>query len=759
MQSFGSFCGAVILLLATLANADVTIRSVIASDSASRVVISWEAVPGKVYVVKTKTNLEEAWVSAVTEPYQLTAVTNTLSYSFPVTLPMEFFRVTKVDSEAPEIQHAAPNDGGIAVSRRASLQVFLRDETGIDPDTIVLTLKNGPNITLSDSRLAFTNGVLSYTPADGETFGDLGEIVNVGLSVCDTLGNCARNLGWSFQLELAAIFSTNIVYVGRAASPSRLASMGAALTLVATNGDTFTFRYSGVTSGLTNGQHLIDSDLQRGYTRTVVEFTECPDSNTVAVLTRPTKLAELLEQGSFSSSGSYTQRLDSIQPTGIATIELPFEHDFPIKQNLDLAHVLYDDENFMVEIASGSELTLSASLSIGGNFRNFRLTEFVATVTGQADFDLNVHARAKSGWSHDGVMPLIQPIRRVYGGVIGVVPVWLEVVWEFNLGYSAGFQAQADFTAGVRASKEILMERRFDGTNWYKVSDNARPTFAITGPTWEIEGSASLRAYVQPKVTLFVYSIAGVFADLQPYLELPGRLQLNPYYWEADLYSGLQATLGLDLRVWDDHWGELPNQTFDLIPRAQLWHRSLTIEPPEIIAHPQNQRVGTGRSADFTVVARGTQPLQYQWQRNGLNLSDDYRISGSRSSTLRIASSEPSDAADYRVIVRNQAGSLTSSSATLTVVPFRPILKGAWPGYTRGEAVSIAISGRYAYLVWPNGLHILDVSNPANPIWVGQFEANNSVNAAQVVGRYAYLAAGEAGLQIVDIGDPRNPLQ
>src|SRR5205823_7955964 len=38
---------------------------------------------------------------------------------------------------------------------------------------------------------------------------------------------------------------------------------------------------------------------------------------------------------------------------------------------------------------------------------------------------------------------------------------------------------------------------------------------------------------------------------------------------------------------------------------------------PTITTQPANQTVTTGQTATFTVVAAGTAPLTYQWQKNG----------------------------------------------------------------------------------------------------------------------------------------------
>lgn len=86
-------------------------------------------------------------------------------------------------------------------------------------------------------------------------------------------------------------------------------------------------------------------------------------------------------------------------------------------------------------------------------------------------------------------------------------------------------------------------------------------------------------------------------------------------------------------------------------------------QAPTITAQPQNQTVTVSSSAIFTVSANGTQPLAYQWQRDGAN------IQGATSANLTIASTTMSDAGSYRVIVSNSVGSATSNAATLTVNP------------------------------------------------------------------------------------------
>jgi len=85
---------------------------------------------------------------------------------------------------------------------------------------------------------------------------------------------------------------------------------------------------------------------------------------------------------------------------------------------------------------------------------------------------------------------------------------------------------------------------------------------------------------------------------------------------------------------------------------------------PYINTQPANQTVAAGQTATFNVVAAGTPPLTYQWQKNGAD------ITGATSSSYTTPVTTTSDSGElFRVMVSNAAGSATSNSATLTVNP------------------------------------------------------------------------------------------
>src|SRR5712691_11334709 len=85
---------------------------------------------------------------------------------------------------------------------------------------------------------------------------------------------------------------------------------------------------------------------------------------------------------------------------------------------------------------------------------------------------------------------------------------------------------------------------------------------------------------------------------------------------------------------------------------------------PTITTQPGNQIVTAGQTATFTVVATGTVPLAYQWQKNGANISGATSVSYTTPATTTADSGSA-----FAVVVTNTAGTVTSAAATLTVNP------------------------------------------------------------------------------------------
>ena len=156
---------------------------------------------------------------------------------------------------------------------------------------------------------------------------------------------------------------------------------------------------------------------------------------------------------------------------------------------------------------------------------------------------------------------------------------------------------------------------------------------------------------------------------------------------------------------------------------VQTRHISLAVvTPPLITSQPANQSLLEGMTATFSVGTATNALLYYQWQfdsGSGLtNLTDWGGISGSATSSLTIGNVSPGDAGAYSVIVSNAAGSVTSDSASLTIITGQaPVIVSApasqtlLPGATVTFTVSATGDQPLAYFWQMDGTNLTDGGN------------------------------------------------
>jgi hypothetical protein len=110
----------------------------------------------------------------------------------------------------------------------------------------------------------------------------------------------------------------------------------------------------------------------------------------------------------------------------------------------------------------------------------------------------------------------------------------------------------------------------------------------------------------------------------------------------------------------------------------------------------------------------------------------------------------------YDVELENGDGQIAVGVAMFEVavdVPNSPV--DITPPWLNFSPEDICVDGNFAYIAGgTNGFHIFDISNPANPVWVGRVPTPGNVFAVTVANGFAYALDETAGLLIIDIGVP-----
>jgi hypothetical protein len=190
---------------------------------------------------------------------------------------------------------------------------------------------------------------------------------------------------------------------------------------------------------------------------------------------------------------------------------------------------------------------------------------------------------------------------------------------------------------------------------------------------------------------------------------------------------------------------------------------------PTVASQPASLTRYVGAAASFTATTFGTPPMYYQWQKRTTGSFANYGTAGTINVsvitpvTLSLPSVSASDAADYRLVITNASGSVTSQVATLTVLTpasgsyAAAVLAGNPLAYYRLNETGNAGSGTLVAHDYRGGYDGLygsaatnGVAGPSGVYFTG-LEANNTAveTAGGVTNSWVTAPFGSLGLSTV----------
>jgi Immunoglobulin domain len=124
-------------------------------------------------------------------------------------------------------------------------------------------------------------------------------------------------------------------------------------------------------------------------------------------------------------------------------------------------------------------------------------------------------------------------------------------------------------------------------------------------------------------------------------------------------------------------------------------------DTPAVLKQPTVQSVVLGGHGQISVVAAGAPPISYQWQKDGVNLTNSDHLLGSTNDTLQIVSVGAADFGLYRLVLSNHCGVTVSQPIQLRVT---------------APALSVAVSGDNLNIAWSDPAATLQTAtSPAGP--------------------------------------------
>lgn len=257
---------------------------------------------------------------------------------------------------------------------------------------------------------------------------------------------------------------------------------------------------------------------------------------------------------------------------------------------------------------------------------------------------------------------------------------------NFNITYTGSTITQQPAINAWAAADAAVTLIAADATNdgrfilGYKASDNGNGTWHYEFAVFNMNCRAAGQAFSVPIPAGVVVTNIG-FHDVDYH---SGEVYANTD-WTATQSGGMLTwatqTKAQNINANALRWGTLYNFRFDAnsAPTSAdvslaLFDASETLEIaavapsttcqiPVVITEPQSQVVSVGSAVSIDVVANGSNPLSYQWYKDGDELS------GATNSNVQFAAVNYSDAGEYSVVISNTCGSTQSATVSLTVNP------------------------------------------------------------------------------------------
>jgi len=274
-----------------------------------------------------------------------------------------------------------------------------------------------------------------------------------------------------------------------------------------------------------------------------------------------------------------------------------------------------------------------------------------------------------------------------YGGVSSPVILTNPANKSVNLGGSATFSVVADGTPPLSYQWQSVVTNQPgvdfpDATNTSYTVNNAQETDAhsyrvvITNLGGTVTSSiATLTVRLPPAITNQPVDVTtNIGATVLLSVSATGFAPLTYRWWFNDTNLVSTSNTVRLVNVSTNNAGTFFAIVTNVAGAATSQVATLSViddgsEPviaPVILTNPQNQTVNLGDAAIFSVAASGTPPLSYQWQFIVTN-QPLTSLPNATNSSHAVNYALAADAGNYRVVVTNAGGAVTSSFASLTV--------------------------------------------------------------------------------------------
>ena len=661
------------------------VMALYSTTNAAQREVAWSTVPGLRYELQTSTNLE-TWTTVAGYPSEAEA----LAQQYVIGLAgasNAFFRVQVLDEQPPEM-NSNPDDGDFGVGRFSTVDVDLSDATGIDTNSISLTLGTNGTFTLASPELTYVTNSLVLDLGGDTALGGYGTTQEVTLAVADTLGN-ATNYVWSFELEQEIDAATNLFVFGspdaqragqrlsglsvavaaRFNGPVRMSSSSQGWEIDSVTTNEVVISYSTNAPSFEVGQllaNLAPAHVSEIFYRRVDSISDNTASNLLTLGTTEVLIGEMMENGSFSLGDNDAVFLEFDENgTLVSAKDINKTISLPVIGKDFSGTSLWSSGALDLSLTEGC-FTLSPKLKVSLEIEDKVVERFEATLSGVLNISCVPQLTVTGSYS-DSIEKELWSKSHWYWTAVGFVPVGVELDTSITAKAEIGLDASASLSVGFRQTGHMSVSGTYVKNMSPAVQMNrgfVLDPFEPVPFTYTLDGSANAVVSLVPQIDCRLYGAAGIYLNTNPRLEVSGSATMvNMEVTEADFRIGAYATINVGLSLIGDLAADLPPFSFNYFTKEWDEHVEAEILPLDISLDPRSQRAAYGDNVTFSVqVEGGTGSYAYQWFQNGNPLP------GQTADTLRLLRVDYGHEGDFGVKITSGTETINSGVASLNLV-------------------------------------------------------------------------------------------
>lgn len=682
----------------------------------------WPTIGGSRYEVEETTNLID-WYTG----YAVVATGPVQQMIFKAGNVSRFYRVKTFDEQAPMIKKRYPADGAFSVKRFSDIEIEIDDASGIDTNSITLVISTLGRYTLANKNLMYKAGVLKWLNDGSTSIGGWGSNVTVTVILADVFGNSTTN-EWQFTLEREPKTVTNLFVFGspqalmcgqrieKAPTSALLYGYGvkpmvtssSSWVIKSVNSNSVIISYSESAPDITKGTYICNLTpvtADEIFYRRVTGVRNDMSGRVMTLYTENVPLEKFIESGSVSiSSDSMLYELDTNNVI-IKAISSSFSFG---NIGLDLSGIkLYEYSGISISFDE-AKWFYRPNVKLALDFYWYSLQRIYFGVDGPMNTVVVPRLTFSYEKTDDRSFDLFSKRHVIFVGSIGPVPIWLD--FKFLL------KAEVGYSVGGAISAAIGFTQQTDLGFYMEYDKNSSPNLAC-GPTikiyplemvpfsYDIGAGFSAYAKLVPQLDFLVNSVAGLYVNIDPGLELNGRAEIVDGQFKSNIGLIANADLNIGLSVVGVDQEKLPSLAPINIFRKEWMLQYPSESSLKIKVQPRSVVARVNDSVCFSVDAESKEQISYQWYYN------EIPIPGMTHRDFIIDPVKETDVGVYHVVLKSGKETIRSSNAVLTVYSGNGPIKVSRPIIVPGVENTIILSNKYSWAEYELFLERGDIYN------------------------------------------------